>query len=112
MSDTLAELIREKAARGMTHLTLYPVPSVDGKQTYWCARCTPSTEHRYSQAAAADPITAITQALQEMANAPKRKGADPKMMVGSEPVTATVTEEEVLPAEPAHQLDDEWSKVK
>ena len=107
MSDTLAELIREKAARGMTHLTLYPVPSVDGKQTYWCARCTPSTEHRYSQAAAADPITAITQALQEMANAPKRRDAVPTM--GKTPQTEDFVTAPVTPEPPA---DDEWSKFK
>ncbi len=72
---SLEDLLREAAARGITHLSLAPTPSEDGKKTYWQARATPSTEHKYVQCACEDPVEAVAQVLQAMAKAPKRTQA-------------------------------------
>jgi len=68
----LEDLLREAATRGITHLSLSPTPSEDGKRTYWQARATPSTEHKYVMCACEDPVDAVTQVLAAMAKAPKR----------------------------------------
>lgn len=56
----------------MTHLTMWPVPSADGKTTFWKARCTPSVAHGYVEIESLDPVDAITRVLQLMQKAPKR----------------------------------------
>lgn len=76
----LEDLIEQAAAKGLTHLTLYPVQSEDGKKTYWAARATPSTMHSYVQTEATDPVKALTAVLESLPAAKKRK------------VTATVSE--------------------
>lgn len=80
----LEDLIHEAAAKGMTHLTIWPVPSEDGKKTYWSARATPSTMHSYVQAAHHDPVTALELVLKGLPRAPKR---------APRKITATVTAE-------------------
>lgn len=69
---TLEELITQAAARGLTHLTLYPEQSSDGKKTYWAARATPSTGHHFVAAADMDPVKALTTVLDNLPKAPKR----------------------------------------
>lgn len=74
---TLEELFKEACAKGITHFTLYPVPSQDGKTLYWCARATPSTGHSYVQTQTLNPIEAIIEVLKSLPKAPKRaKTAD------------------------------------
>lgn len=69
---TLEEQLREAVAKGITHLTLYPTPSADGKKTYWRATATPSTGHKYISVTAADPIEALNEVLKALPKAPKR----------------------------------------
>lgn len=96
----------------MTHLTMWPVPSADGKTTFWKARCTPSVAHGYVEIESLDPVDAITRVLQLMQKAPKRsaKSAAPGLenqgtlpidaIPGKETedgnVTATVTDPSAL----------------
>ena len=70
---TIEDLIQQAAARGLTHLTLYPVPSVDAKTTYWHARATPSTGHHYVEETDTDPVLALQRALAALPKAAKRK---------------------------------------
>ena len=98
---TLEELLRAAAARGLTHLTLYPVDSNDGKRSYWHARATPSTAHGYVQMTDEDPVKAVTRVLEALPSAKRRnlsKHTEPQMEV-----TAAVTK----PAD-----TDEWEKFK
>lgn len=74
---TLEDRIKEAAAKGLTHLTLWPVFSTDGKTTYWCVRATPSTQHRYVQATNLDPVAALDEALRELPRASRRSKQDP-----------------------------------
>jgi hypothetical protein len=90
---TLEEALTEAAGRGLTHLTLYPTWSNDGKTIYWNARATPSTGHHYVSAAHNDPVEAMRVALTDLPRAKKR-------------VTATVTEPQ-MEKEPAMSLDPE-----
>jgi hypothetical protein len=76
---SIDEALREAAAKGLTHLSLWPVPSADGKTTYWNARATPSTGHQYVSAARVDPAEAVNDVLVNLPKAKKR-------------VTAAVTE--------------------
>jgi hypothetical protein len=80
---TLEEALTEAAQRGLTHLTLYPTWSNDGKTIYWNARATPSTGHQYVSAAHSDPVEAVRVVLTDLPRAKKR-------------VTATVTAEQLL----------------
>lgn len=93
---TLEDTLREAATRGLTHLTLYPTWSNDGKTTYWNARATPSTGHQYVSAAHSDPVEAVRVVLTELPRCKKR-------------VTATVTEPQ-MEKEPATSLDPEQWK--
>lgn len=70
----------------MTHLTMWPVPSADGKTTFWKARCTPSVAHGYVEIESLDPVDAITRVLQLMQKAPKRRAPakDPNLYGSSE----------------------------
>lgn len=79
--STLDEVLRVAVSKGLTHLTLYPVPSDDGKKIYWCARATPSTGHQYISASDLDPIKVLVTVLENLPRAKKRAG-----------VTAAVTE--------------------
>lgn len=79
---TLEEQIREAVKYGITHLTLAPTWSSDGKTTYWRASATPSTMHKYVTCSSTDPIEALIGVLKAMPKAPARR--EPK-------VTATVT---------------------
>jgi hypothetical protein len=69
---TIEELLRAAAAKGLTHLTLYPVESEDRKTTYWHARATPSSAHSYVQIATTDPVEAVVQVLKALPGAKKR----------------------------------------
>ena len=68
----LEQALREAAIRGLTHVTLYPVQSEDGKTTYWYARATPSTGHSYVQTQGVDPVDVMTKVLEALPRAPKR----------------------------------------
>lgn len=78
---TLEELLRETAKRGITHLSLVPTPSEDGKTTYWRAQATPSTMHKYVSCNSLDPVEALTEVLKALPKAEARRQAK---------VTATV----------------------
>jgi hypothetical protein len=73
---TLDELIKQATERGLTHLTMWPVPSTDGKKIYWYARATPSTQHSYVQAHSEDPLHALKVVLESLPKAPKRAKSD------------------------------------
>lgn len=96
---TLEELLREAAAKGITYLSVYPVPSQDGKVTYWNASASPSTNHFPSKGQGTDIIEAVTLALQGMHGAKKR--TPPK-----KEVTATVTENVDHGADPIDMSED------
>lgn len=93
---TLEDTLREATTRGLTHLTVWPTWSNDGKTTYWNARATPSTGHQYVSAAHSDPVEAVRVVLTDLPRAKKR-------------VTATVTEPQ-MEKEPAMSLDPEQWK--
>lgn len=98
----LEDLLREAAKRGITHLSLAPTPSADGKHIYWCARATPSTEHKYISCTCEDPVDAVTQVLEALPKAKRRSSKPEPHLVQSElPVTATVIEEPKAVTEPA-----------
>lgn len=102
--STIEELLKEACERGITHLTLYPVPSEDGKTTYWHARGSPSTGHKYVSVTDIDPVIALRGALLGLPKA--RLRPTPKTRdAGREPerVTATVTE-----PEPEPETIDTW----
>jgi hypothetical protein len=81
---------------GLTHLSLHPVHSVDGKTVYWRCTATPSTMHKYVHVTTNDPVEAVSQVLKAMPKAPKRKA-----------VTATVTDPEPDAPAQAPQLQPE-----
>lgn len=85
----LEDLIREAASRGITHLSLSPTPSEDGRTIYWAARATPSTEHKYISCNTLDPVDAITQVLLALPKAPKRA---PRTKNGERPISVPVAE--------------------
>jgi len=68
----LEDLLKEAASKGMTHFTIYPVPSEDGKTTYWVARASPSTQHHYIQVVNIDPAKAAEAALASLPRASRR----------------------------------------
>jgi hypothetical protein len=107
---SLEELIREACKRGLTHLTLYPVPSQDNKTLYWCARATPSTGHSYVQTQTLDPIEAMTEVLKALPKAPKRasKAADKPLLRDevTAPVTETLADPDHVPDEPTPEPGD------
>ena len=84
MSDDLEALLRQACEKGLTHLTLAPTPSADGKTTYWGARATPSGQHMYVAVNHTDPVVALKGVLLGLPKAGRRK------IVKSEPVTAAV----------------------
>lgn len=88
MSASLEDLIRQCAANGCTHLTVYPVHSADNKTVYWHARATPSTQHRYVHEIDTDIVAAITKVITLMPKAPKRAPSKKGML----DLTAAVTE--------------------
>ena len=100
---TLEEQLREAAARGLTHLTVYPVPSDDGKTTYWAARATPSVRHGYVSTATLDIVDAMSTCLAAL---PKAREREQK----KEKVTGTVTEANASADDPAENTLDKWSK--
>jgi len=105
---SLEDLLREVCKRGLTHLSLSPTPSEDGKKVYWRATAAPSTMHKYVSVNAEDPVEALSVVLAELPKAKTRAtktGADPRMMVQSAPldppiVTAAVTQSDDAPSEP------------
>lgn len=102
MADPLDEALRDAARKGMTHLTLYPVVSADGKTTYWHARSAPSTGHSYVQITSLDPVDALVRVLLALPKAPKR--AAPTK------ITAAVTEPEDISSSAAHEPKTELEK--
>lgn len=96
----IEELLREACSRGITHLTLYPVPSEDGKTVYWSARATPSTNHKYVHVSDIDPVVALRGVLMGIPKAGRRSTTR-----DDAPVTATVTNE---PPPPQQETLDTW----
>lgn len=100
---TLEEALKQACERGMTHLSLWPVPSDDRKTTYWKATAAPSTQHRRSEGTSTDPVEAVLAALVEMPKAPKIPARELRVRAGNKdpnlygsggpgPVTAAVIE--------------------
>jgi hypothetical protein len=100
MTVTLEELLKEACAKGLTHLTLYPVPAADGRITYWHARATPSTGHHYVARAGTDPIDVLSEVLSNLPKAPKRAvtAAVKRPPLATEPTT--------IPAKLDPELED------
>jgi hypothetical protein len=69
----LEDLLKKACEKGLTHLTLWPVQSHDGKTTYWIAKGTPSSAYGYVQSEDKDPIKALTTVLENLPAAKKRK---------------------------------------
>ena len=69
---TLEEQLHAAVAKGLTHLTLYPVASEDKKTTYWHAKATPSSGHAYVQITTTDPAQALMQVLLALPKAARR----------------------------------------
>jgi hypothetical protein len=90
----IEDLLREAAAKGLTHLTLYPVDSQDGKSVYWNARATPSTGHMYVQVANFDPVKAVELVLEALPRARKRAAPNVTAAVKDPPGETTPTETE------------------
>lgn len=91
---TLEDLLREAAAKGLTHLSLHPVPSENNKTVYWRCSATPSTMHKYVSTTMLDPVESVVAVLKALPKVPRKSAAnaiirgelfDPK-------VTAAVTE--------------------
>ena len=102
------DLLRLAAERGVTHLTIWPVPSADGKTTYWKARGQPSTNHKYVECSDTDPVIALRGVLIGMPKAPKRAAPSGVKPTKDEPeITATVTEAPP-PAAPHQETIDTW----
>ena len=107
--STLEEALREAAAKGITHLTLYPVETEDRKTTYWHAKATPSSAHSYVQVTTTDPVDALTAVLKALPKAPRR-AAPTKQFEGYDP---PLVDHEVTAAvnSPAYTTSDEqWAK--
>lgn len=120
---TLEDALREACTRGLTHFTLYPVPSADGKITYWHGRATPSTGHSYVQTHGTDPVDVMTKVLESLPKAPKRPKIDPhrgtrfdepkldqaaiERHIGTS-VTAAVTDELPEPQTNSQRGIDQW----
>lgn len=87
MSASLEELLRAAAAKGLTHLSVHPTDSTDGKTTYWRASATPSTQHRYVDATGTDIVEVVTRVLTELPAAKRRAvpKKDVTVMVTNEP---------------------------
>lgn len=92
---TLDEALHGAAAKGLTHLSLWPVHSTDRKTVYWKASATPSSGHSYVNSEDLDPVKAVLTVLENLPSARKRK------------VTATVKnrEPDPEPAQPQGELD-------
>lgn len=85
---TLEDLLKQAAARGLTHMALYPVNSLDKQKTYWTATAAPSSGHHYVRGTDLDPVVALKTALTDL---PKAKLRAPPAKLKSD-VTAAVTE--------------------
>ncbi len=114
---SLEELIYDSVRKGLTHLTLYPVPSEDGKKLYWRAQATPSTGHAYVFASSEDPIAALEQALKELPAAKKRSGVvdhKPRFDSANPPLSELPqrSDPDEVTAAAAGANDDEWSKFR
>lgn len=83
----LEDLLRDAAKRGITHLSLHPTPSEDGKTIYWRAQATPSTGHKYVSCADLDPVVALAGVLHGLPKAPART---PSTKSAAMPITAAV----------------------
>lgn len=73
LMSSLEDLMQEAAARGLTHLSVYPVHSADHKTVYWHASASPSTEKLPSKSSGMDIVEVAAQALQGMSRAPKAR---------------------------------------
>lgn len=100
---TLEEQLREASKKGLASLTLYAEWSSDRTKTYWTCRATPSARHGYVGVEhSLDPVEAMQECLKALPGAKMRaekthrEAAAPEArdapLVGSAPVTATVTE--------------------
>lgn len=84
--SSLEDLMQEAAARGLTHLSVYPVHSADRKTVYWHASASPSTEKLPSKSSGLDIVEVAAQALQGMSRAPKARAG--KENQGTLPIDA------------------------
>jgi len=73
----LEDLLREAAAKGLTHLSLHPVHSEDTKTVYWRCTATPSTMHKYVHVTTLDPVEAVEQAIKALPRAGRRSTTPP-----------------------------------
>jgi hypothetical protein len=69
----LQDRLLDAAAKGLTHLSVWPTHSTDGKTTYWTCRATPSNEFSYVEATHTSIDIAIMDCLIAMKAAKKRK---------------------------------------
>lgn len=90
----LDDLIHEAAKKGLTHLSLVPTPSADGKKIYWAATATPSTMHKYINCADEDPVAAMKEVLKALPKAPMRQKRGIERPQKGLDVTATVNPDE------------------
>lgn len=98
---TLEERIKEACDKGLTHLTVWPVPSVDGKHTYWAARATPSTGHAYVSTQSKFAVDAIAEVLAQLPKAKSRSLPPPREF------TAAVTDPVAVAKEEFSQITSE-----
>ena len=105
----IEDALREAAAKGLTHLSVHPVPSADGKQVYWRATASPSTNHFPAVGNGTDIVEAVTQALKALPGAKRRTatkrfdGANPPLSeMPQRAVTAAVTDD----------TKDEWDRFR
>lgn len=120
MSDALTpleDLLRAACERGVTHLSLYPVSSADGKKVYWSARGTPSTNHKHVTVNDTDPVVALRGVLIGLPKAPKaraavsHKPAKPTELAetpAENEITATVTDAPQEDPAPQQETIDTW----
>lgn len=87
----LEDLIREAAAKGLTHLSLHPVHSEDRKTVYWRCTATPSTMHKYVHVTTTDPVEAMLAVLASLPKAGRRKALTAAVSVPP----STITDEEL-----------------
>lgn len=110
---TLEEHLREGCAKGLTHLSLYPVPSADGKTTYWHATASPSTQHQYVKHTCLDPVEVVAQVLQLLPRATRRVTATvkPKFDSVNPPLSEFPQRAAQMAAEAGVKLEEQPTKA-
>lgn len=115
---SIEELLREAATKGLTHFSLHPTESTDGKTVYWRASATPSTAHRYVEAVGTDIVDVVIRALVQLPAAKKRAAPKSRFDEANPPlsemaqraVTVAVTSGD--PVDLHDGPNDEWNRFK